>query len=71
MSKREKELLTKIRTLEEERRVDQLELCNLRCQVETLMARLKDTNRVDPTRPPEDLWPDVEVIDLSRVEAAL
>lgn len=71
MSKREKELLTKIRTLEEERRVDQLELCNLRAQVEVLLARVKESTKVDPTRPPEDLWPDVEVIDLSRVEAAI
>lgn len=71
MSKREKELLTKIRTLEEERRIDQLELCNLRAQVEVLLARVKESTKVDPTRPPEDLWPDVEVIDLSRVEAAI
>lgn len=71
MSKREKELLTKIRTLEEERRVDQLELCNLRSQVEVLLARVKENTKVDPTRPPEDFWPDVEVIDLSKVESAL
>lgn len=61
MSKREKELLTKIRTLEEERRVDQLELCNLRAQVEVLLARVKESTKVDPTRPPEGMWDDVKV----------
>ncbi len=65
MSKREKELLTKIRTLEEERRIDQLELCNLRAQVEVLLARVKENTKVDPTRPPEGMWDDVDTYGAS------
>lgn len=51
MSKREKELLTRIRTLEEERRVDQLELCDLKKRIEVLMGSLKAAQapRVDVT----------------------
>lgn len=63
MSKREKELLTKIRALEEERRIDQLEICNLKCQVEVLMGKVKAAQapRVDMTfddfeKNPNESW---------------
>lgn len=72
MSKREKDLLTRINVLLEERRVDQLEISNLKCQVETLLLTIKGIERSDCTlTPPADLWPEEGPIYRDQVEAAV
>lgn len=73
MTKKEKELRSRINALEEERRIDQLEIANLRDQTVLLMAQLKLKNHSDQGPTNEHPFPEFKEgpIYLDKVEAAL